>query len=394
MIIPETAIRAVVVNCVFTSLAFIFVCMRLGTRTLLLKNIGIDDYLITGAMVSSIGFLAIMMLQIKAGLGRQVTFPELPGFLYALWATVPVYSFCLVLIKLSITVQLYRVLRTPKMQKFLRVYLICITVSGLWTVLSTVFNCWPVEYYWNFATGMAGSCMDKSAITFTNAGLNIFTDVILIAVPIPLLWRLQIPRRQKIVLMCLFGVGTFTCIISVVRLQALYQISIAPPAEQSIQGVNIAIWSGLEINVAIMCASVPALKPLVVKFFPKMLLSELYARTKGAAYYANHKAGTAGGGSNTGGSNAGSRQDHLRSGGGRGGSALRSANRAEIQVEQSFEMKSVPMTAMDLDDGGGKTSSRDGSEKNLVVASWQDEYYSTPIGGKKVTITSHPREIV
>lgn len=30
-----------------------------------------------------------------------------------------------------------------------------------------------------------------------------------------------------------------------------------------------------------MCASVPAVKPLVVKIFPKLLLSDLYARTKG-----------------------------------------------------------------------------------------------------------------
>jgi len=32
--------------------------------------------------------------------------------------------------------------------------------------------------------------MDKGALTFSNAGVNIATDLVLIVVPAPLLWRL------------------------------------------------------------------------------------------------------------------------------------------------------------------------------------------------------------
>jgi len=172
--------------------------------------------------------------EIKAGLGRQVLYPELAGFLQALWATIPIYSFSLAFCKLSITVQCYRVLRTPKMQKILRVFLGVLVVYGLWAVLSTIFNCWPVSYYWTaHLPGSSGSCMDRNAVTFANAGLNIVTDLILLIVPVPLLWRLQIPKKQKIVLLCVFGAGTLAVIMSIVRLQALYQIGMVPPSEQS-----------------------------------------------------------------------------------------------------------------------------------------------------------------
>jgi len=53
MIIPEPAVKAVVVNCVFTSLAFLFVLFRVLTRTFILKNVGADDVLIILSVVSS-----------------------------------------------------------------------------------------------------------------------------------------------------------------------------------------------------------------------------------------------------------------------------------------------------------------------------------------------------
>lgn len=92
----------------------------------------------------------------------------------------------------------------------------------------------------------------------------------------------------------------------------------------------------------------------------------------------------------------------------------------EIKVHQSFEMTTAPasgvLNRLDLDgsDDEKKTrvtatvrhapqpSSRDGSEKNLFASSWQDDdlmyHHGTAAGGgrrqKKVSITSHPREIV
>ncbi len=173
------------------------------------------------------------------------------------------------------------------------------------------------------------------------------------------------------------------------------------------------MWTCIEINTGIICASIPAIKPLVVKFFPKMLLSELYARTRGYGNKSTGKGNTSGG-SSTG--NSGARSGNrtgVYSGAGHNNnnSALRSGNRKAIQVEQSFEMKSTPVGGIGVakttttvretsleDVSITKEQSRDGSEKNLVASSWQDEHYQNAAGRrderKKVTITSHPREIV
>ena len=36
-------------------------------------------------------------------------------------------------------------------------------------------------------------------------------------------------------------------------------------------GVNAGIWSGIEINVAIACASLPSIKPLIARVLPGLL---------------------------------------------------------------------------------------------------------------------------
>lgn len=163
----------------------------------------------------------------------MMTFPEVPAFLHALWATIPIYNLSLILCKLSITMQCYLVLRTPKMQNFFRIYFVILVIYGLWAVLGSIFTCWPIETYWLAMTGFQGRCMSKGGVTFSNAAINIATDLILIVVPAPLLWGLQIPKRQRIILMCLFGVGLFATVVSIVRLHALYIIDISPPATQS-----------------------------------------------------------------------------------------------------------------------------------------------------------------
>ena len=59
------------------------------------------------------------------------------------------------------------------------------------------------------------------------------------------------------------------CVTSVIRLKSLYEISVS--TDTTLDGVNAGIWSGIEINVAIACASLPSLKPLISRMLPGLL---------------------------------------------------------------------------------------------------------------------------
>jgi hypothetical protein len=66
----------------------------------------------------------------------------------------------------------------------------------------------------------------------------------------------------------IFGIGTFATIVAIVRLHTIYTYTLATDPFQ--QGILVNLWSVIEINVAVICASAPALKPL---FSPQALLN-------------------------------------------------------------------------------------------------------------------------
>jgi hypothetical protein len=66
----------------------------------------------------------------------------------------------------------------------------------------------------------------------------------------------------------IFGIGTFATIVAIVRLHTIYTYTLATDPFQ--QSILVNLWSVIEINVAVICASAPALKPL---FSPQALLN-------------------------------------------------------------------------------------------------------------------------
>ena len=124
---------------------------------------------------------------------------------------------------------------------------------------------------------------------FFNASFSIFTDLVTVGLPMPVLSTLTLPIKQKIGLVLVFALGGFACLVSILRLRAI-SISVAgndlpckPPLFPSAtilitqvgvgHNVDIAVWSNIEVNVGIICASLPAVKPVVSRFFPHLLSS-------------------------------------------------------------------------------------------------------------------------
>ncbi|MDI1487512.1 MAG: hypothetical protein OHK93_006782, partial [Ramalina farinacea] len=78
--------------------------------------------------------------------------------------------------------------------------------------------------------------------------------------PIPLLWRLRVTLRQQVILTSIFTLAGFVIVVSIVW------IIVVPDVTQpdiTWGAVNFGIWSTLEPNIAVICACIPSLHPLV-----------------------------------------------------------------------------------------------------------------------------------
>lgn len=76
---------------------------------------------------------------------------------------------------------------------------------GTWTIVSAWANCVPLAKFWD--PTVPGFCLDKKALWFSNSGIHILTDVIILIYPMPVLKSLQLPKKQKIALMAVFALG-------------------------------------------------------------------------------------------------------------------------------------------------------------------------------------------
>ena len=93
------------------------------------------------------------------------------------------------------------------------------------------------------------------------------TDLLVATLPVRVIWGLQIPKRQRVALLCILTIGWFVCVVSILRLHALVVLA-AHPEDTTWYSSATAYWSSIEMNLAIVCASLPALKPLLVRIIP------------------------------------------------------------------------------------------------------------------------------
>ncbi|KAK1981120.1 hypothetical protein LZ30DRAFT_658100 [Colletotrichum cereale] len=125
-----------------------------------------------------------------------------------------------------------------------------------------LFQCTPIQSIWD--RSIPGSCLNITAIGYAGAALTITYDFILIVLPLPQLLKLNISMRKKLVPIFLLTLGSVACVASMIRLKFL--VSFANTFDATWDNVEIVIWSTLEINLAMICGSLPALRPLFSKW--------------------------------------------------------------------------------------------------------------------------------
>jgi hypothetical protein len=88
--------------------------------------------------------------------------------------------------------------------------IIILAIYGTWAVISAFLNCIPVAKFWD--PTLKGHCLSKPALWFSNASMHITTDLVIFFIPIPPLITIDVPKRQKIALILMFGMGGL-CVI-------------------------------------------------------------------------------------------------------------------------------------------------------------------------------------
>ncbi|KAL8878489.1 MAG: hypothetical protein Q9198_003707 [Flavoplaca austrocitrina] len=96
--------------------------------------------------------------------------------------------------------------------------------------------------------------------------LNVGTDLIVLALPVFMIYNLQLRPTQKVTLTLLFSLGLLVAIVDILR---------TVESLQSGTFSGVALWSSLEVTIAVIVASLPLYRVLITRKGRRNLLSRL-----------------------------------------------------------------------------------------------------------------------
>ncbi|KXJ88952.1 hypothetical protein Micbo1qcDRAFT_196884 [Microdochium bolleyi] len=239
------------------------VLLRLATTYFRTYDLGIDDWTCLGALIALVALAAVEFVSAGHGLGLHFWDVGLENeeiLLILFYVSQIVYVFVQVLVKLSILLLYNRLFPTAWFQTTVKITSAFVILHGLAFVFAVVFQCNPIPAAWN--RHIDGRCIDISAVILVGAVFSIIEDFILMFLPITEIRKLKMKTRVKVTLGFVFAIGSFSTVTSLVRLKSLVQYR--KTFDPSFDNVELVVWSLLELMTAIVTASLPTLKPLLM----------------------------------------------------------------------------------------------------------------------------------
>lgn len=139
--------------------------------------------------------------------------------------------------------------------------------------MTVIFSCDPIAGSWDVTLAATAKCHSLKQIYLGGSVPNIIVDFILVVMPLPYVWNLHAPLSQRLLLASLFSLGLFICIVSIIRLNIFMDIPFEDGADMTYYFREIIVWSCVEINVGLVCACLPSLKPALALFGLNRLFS-------------------------------------------------------------------------------------------------------------------------
>ncbi|KAL5603797.1 hypothetical protein FOVSG1_006547 [Fusarium oxysporum f. sp. vasinfectum] len=133
-----------------------------------------------------------------------------------------------------------------------------------------IFSCRPISAYWK---GESGKCMDQKAVITADAIISVVSDLVILLLPTPLTWSLQLPLRKRLRVIAILCAGGIATAFSIYRLVLV--LKDGNTQNQTMLFMKIVLSGNAEAGIGLICACLPSITALVVR------------RNKGSSYYAD-----------------------------------------------------------------------------------------------------------
>ncbi|CAI7630261.1 unnamed protein product [Penicillium pancosmium] len=133
-----------------------------------------------------------------------------------------------------------------------------IAATYIATICSIIFGCFPLHKNWQIYPNPGNYCQPavSKIDIYVTVVLNVATDIYLISIPAPMLFKARLRWREKLELLVLFSGGLFVMMAGILRCVLILTAG-ANGAQQA------GSWACRETFVAVVIGNMPMIYPLV-----------------------------------------------------------------------------------------------------------------------------------
>lgn len=225
---------------------------------------GLDDVAIVIATLLAIFGVVCGWIFVPYGIGTHIWLLSPGDVSNAIkWLVISVFQsyIALFFIRLSIALFLLRMLSRTQMRLKLAVYTCLFLNTALTIMICTVLGLWcrPLDGVWD--KSIKAQCLSDELLTNANrafASLSAATDVLYSALPVAIVWPLQMSWKTK---RDIAIVMLFTLVICVCAIGKAVNVNETDP-DVTYQNGQQTFWALMEVTLGIIVACLPALRQL------------------------------------------------------------------------------------------------------------------------------------
>lgn len=262
-----------------------FGAMRVYTKAFITHAMGWDDYTCIATMVGNLIWTIGNINMMRVGVGKHswdvdTTFRSYEYFRHNSFMVNVTYFCVIMFVKMSVLFLYLRTFTESRRFRYTVIATLVILVASHVPLLAVyVFWITPVscswiqtetqeEYFTICHVNVEFNLFLRLVLTL--AVLTVVLDIVVLSLPCRAVWRLHLPKRQKVVILVTLVSGVVVTIASILRMVAIIQLFYFY-ADEYLQEWQVNFVSMIEVNLALICISLPVLKAFTRRFFPSLL---------------------------------------------------------------------------------------------------------------------------
>ncbi|GKZ48158.1 hypothetical protein AbraIFM66951_011916 [Aspergillus brasiliensis] len=148
-----------------------------------------------------------------------------------------------------------------------------VTLYWIASVLTIALLCRPIHANWDLT--VSRTCGDITKVEFASGSFNLAVDLLIVSLPMPIVWGLNMPKEKKVSVTAAFLLGLITAGVNIER---LIQTKTCDGTNVTYCALDASILCMAEITCGILVSCAPTLGPIFFRSRVQVVKPPVMAR--------------------------------------------------------------------------------------------------------------------